>query len=257
MCALYNSDAVVIRSRDYRDYDKIINLFTPYYGRVSAVVKGVKKPKSKLAGIVQSFTYGNYQLYSGKSLGRLVQGKVLHGFQELRTDLVLMSAGMCILELIDKAIPEGEEYPALFGVTLSCFHLLEKSYPPSLVLRIFEAKLIHNLGVSPELSGCINHGSITQGNLYFDPETGGLICETCFEQLTENRGPGRAFPVEKGSINIIKRMFEFPVYKLRTLKPTQLQYDTLEKMLTSMLEVHFGIVCKTKPFFKTNLQRNS
>ncbi len=255
MCALYNTDAVVIKNRDYRDYDKLITLFSPEKGRISAVVKGVKKPKSKLAGIVQSFTYGNFQLYSGKSLDRLTQGKVLQGFSNLRTDLILMSAGMCILELIDKAVPEEQEYSALFGVTLSCFHLLEKDCPPSLALRIFEAKLIYNLGVSPDLSGCVNHGEINNNELmYFDPEVGGLVCENCFTELISNRENVLAFPVERGSINILKRLFELPVYKLRNLKPTQLQYDTIEKILEGMLSVHFGVTCTTKSFFKSNLQ---
>ncbi|OWZ83069.1 DNA repair protein RecO [Natranaerobius trueperi] len=256
MCAVYKTDAIVIKNQDYRDYDKLVTLFSPEYGRISSIVKGVKKPKSKLSGIVQSFTYANFQLYSGRSLDKIVQGKIVHEFGKVRTDLAIMSAGMCILELLDKTIPEGEEYSALFGVTLSSLHLLEKGYSPSLVLRIFEAKLIHNLGVSPDLSGCANHEKEVMSNntrSFFDPESGGLICEECFEKLKayEKDMHISAFPIDFGSVNIIKRLFSLPVYQLRNLKLTSFQNSTIEKVLSHMLKIHFDVVCKTKSFYLT------
>ncbi len=254
MSKLYTTEAIIIKNKDYQEYDKLVTAFSPYHGRISAVVKGVKKPKSKLASVVQSFTYGSYQFHSGKNLDRLVQGKPIHAFAHIKEDLSLMSAGMCMLELLDKAVPEAEEYPALFGVSLSCFYLLEHGYPPAQVLRLFEAKLIDNLGVTPNFHHCINHtGEPDSGERwYFDPSVGGLICESCFEAQLYGHET-HAFPVEKGSVKVLQRMFNYPIYKLKSLRLTQLQSDTVEKILENMLNYHFGITCHTKTFFETSI----
>ena len=251
MSKLYTTDAIILTAKDYRDYDKLLTLFSPEHGRISAIVKGVKKPKSKLSGIVQSFTYGRYQLYLGKSLDRLVQGTVYNGFGHLKGDLMKMSAGMCVLELLDKSVLREQESGALFGVTLSCFYLLEKDYPLQLPLRIFEAKLIDHLGYAPDLSGCLHHGEVASARWYFDPDQGGIVCEPCFEELCSAQESPQAFLLERSSLNIMDRLLNSPVYQLKNLKMTDVQNDTVERVFTSILRAHAGITCKTKSFLET------
>ena len=44
----------VLRRTNYGEADRILNLITPQ-GKISAIAKGVRKPKSKLAGGVEMF----------------------------------------------------------------------------------------------------------------------------------------------------------------------------------------------------------
>jgi DNA repair protein RecO (recombination protein O) len=46
---VYKTAAVVLRHRKLGEADKILTLFTPNYGKLDAVAKGVRRPTSKLA----------------------------------------------------------------------------------------------------------------------------------------------------------------------------------------------------------------
>ncbi len=47
---LYKSEAVVIRRSDLGEADKILTIFTPHFGKLRVVAKGVRKVTSRLAG---------------------------------------------------------------------------------------------------------------------------------------------------------------------------------------------------------------
>jgi DNA repair protein RecO (recombination protein O) len=51
----YQSRAIILKNMDYRESDKIIHLFTEKEGKLSALARGVKKPKSSLRACVQPF----------------------------------------------------------------------------------------------------------------------------------------------------------------------------------------------------------
>ena len=40
---------LVLRHADYADYDRMVTLFSPEYGRIDAVARGCRRPKSPLA----------------------------------------------------------------------------------------------------------------------------------------------------------------------------------------------------------------
>ncbi|MDQ3929945.1 MAG: DNA repair protein RecO, partial [Chloroflexota bacterium] len=53
---LYKSEAVVIKRSDLGEADKILTIFTPHFGKLRVVAKGVRKVSSRLAGHVELFT---------------------------------------------------------------------------------------------------------------------------------------------------------------------------------------------------------
>ena len=63
--AYVSTQALVLRSVNWRENDRIITLLTPQRGRVEALVRGCRKPKSALMGASQLFTLGNYVLFKG------------------------------------------------------------------------------------------------------------------------------------------------------------------------------------------------
>ena len=51
------TEAVVLKAIDYKDNDKLLTLFSPSLGKITAGIKGVKKPKAKLAFAAQPFCF--------------------------------------------------------------------------------------------------------------------------------------------------------------------------------------------------------
>lgn len=80
--------AIVLRRTDFGEADRIINLLTPG-GKVSAMARGVRKPKSKLAGGIEFFALNEIVLIEGKSEMRTLSsarmreffGKILKDFE--------------------------------------------------------------------------------------------------------------------------------------------------------------------------------
>ena len=57
------TDALVLRRADYADYDRMVTLLTPEHGRLDAVARGCRRPRSPLVNAVEPFISGEFQLF--------------------------------------------------------------------------------------------------------------------------------------------------------------------------------------------------
>lgn len=118
------TDAIVLRSIDYKDNDKILTLFTPDMGKITAGIKGVKKPKAKLAFSGQPFCFAEYIL--AERGGRYtVTGAYLHeSFFSLRTDILRFYAACAAAEICLGVLVENENYNGMFIGLIECLKML-------------------------------------------------------------------------------------------------------------------------------------
>jgi DNA repair protein RecO (recombination protein O) len=186
---VYHADALVIRSREYGESDRLLTLFSREHGKIQAVAKGVRKPKSRQRAGAQLFTYADYLLYRGKTLDTINQVSPKESFPHLWTDLDKSLAATAMAELLDLATIPGQPYPELFTLTFSSFFILEQ-YEPALVQSAYTLKLLAHLGHRPRFVECAECGKKVQGErLLFSPEAGGVVCRECqtqMQNLTQN-----------------------------------------------------------------------
>ena len=119
--AVYHADAIVIRSREYGESDRILTIFSRENGKLQAIAKGVRKPKSRQRGGTQLFTYADFLLYRGKSLDTVSQVSPKESFPHLWDDLDRTMAATGIAELLDISVMTEQPQPELFSLTLTCF----------------------------------------------------------------------------------------------------------------------------------------
>ena len=78
--------AIVLRRTDFGEADRIVNLLTPN-GKQVAIVRGVRKPKSKLAGGIEFFSLNEVVLIEGKSeMKTLSSARMCEFFGEILKD---------------------------------------------------------------------------------------------------------------------------------------------------------------------------
>ena len=78
--------AIVLRRTDFGEADRIINLLTPN-GKQVAIARGVRKPKSKLAGGIEFFSLNEVVLIEGKSeMKTLSSARMCEFFGEILKD---------------------------------------------------------------------------------------------------------------------------------------------------------------------------
>ena len=114
------TDAVVLQTLDYKDDDKLLTLFSPSLGKITASIRGVKKPKARLAFAAQPFAFCEYVL-AEKSGRYTVTAAYLHeSFFDLRTDVERFYAACAAAEVVRTVAVENERFQGLFVGFIEC-----------------------------------------------------------------------------------------------------------------------------------------
>ena len=137
--------AYVLRRTNFGEADRILNLITPE-GKISAIAKGVRKPKSKLAGSVEMFTLFEANLHFGKTeLAVLTGARMIRFCKNIVSDYARMEAGSEILKEINRRA-EHVDNPELFEILDKCLFGLDLGYPVDLVFAWFYLNLARTMG---------------------------------------------------------------------------------------------------------------
>jgi len=177
---LYRVSALVLRQRDLGETDRILTLLTRECGKVRAVAKGVRRPRSKLAAAAQLFCCANLQLAAGANLDIVTQCQVRCAFYGLREDLSRLSYASYFADLVDSFVEERDGGDQLFDLLYAALAQAERGSRLELLARVFELRLMSALGYAPELGACIRCGADAQDAwVGFSPALGGVICPNC------------------------------------------------------------------------------
>ena len=146
---VYKTAGIVLRHRKLGEADKILILFTPNYGKVDAVAKGVRRPTSKLAGHVEPLTHSSFLLARGRELDIVTQAETLEPLTPLREDLERVGRALYVAELVDRFTADRQESYSLFRLLLETLRRLATHDDLDLVLRYFEMQPLQETGYRP------------------------------------------------------------------------------------------------------------
>ena len=85
---------IIMKQTPSGEYDRRICLLTKERGKISAFVKGSRKPGNKLCSATNPFSFGIFKLYQGKTSYNVVDVDIHNYFEELRTDYISAYYGM-------------------------------------------------------------------------------------------------------------------------------------------------------------------
>ena len=228
---LYRVSALVLRQRELAEADRILLLLSQERGKLSALAKGVKKPRSKLAGGLQLFSHVRLLLAVGRNLDLITQCQPLESFLPLREDLTRFALASHLAELTDSFTEEGARLPGLFDLLLNSLRGLGASAAPDLIARGFELKLMNLLGYAPQLSGCVSCGKeIALARPSFSISLGGLVCGRCRPRA------GGVVALEGSSLEAMRRLLRLSPQETTSLCLSQQVRGELEGTLRAYLE---------------------
>ena len=163
------TECIVIQSNDYKDNDKILTLFSPTLGKITAGIKGVKKPKAKLAFAAQPFCFAEYVLAEKGGRYTVTSAYLHESFFELRSDVFRFFAGCSAMETVRELSMENEAYAELFVALIECLKTLcltgenaEETLISFLLIALRESGYPIDLGYMEECDGDIGE------RLFFD-----------------------------------------------------------------------------------------
>ncbi|MBQ3219589.1 MAG: DNA repair protein RecO [Clostridia bacterium] len=176
------TSGIVVSSIVYGESDKIINVFTPDKGVVSAKMKSVKKAGAKLKFASEPFCFAEFVFSLGK-VGRTVIGaSLIDSFYPVRLDLKKLYSASAILTFVKKFCRENINCSDVFLLTVNA--LKKIAYGTSQELSSLAEFLISALalcGYAIDVNACHCCGGKITEKVYFDYRTGGFYCEECFD----------------------------------------------------------------------------
>lgn len=182
----YRDHAVVVRTYDFGEADRIIVLLTRAHGLVRGVAKGVRRAKSRFGSRLQPFVLLDVQLYSGRNLDTITAADTLEFFGAGIIEVWENYTSACaVLESAEKlAVAHYGEDPTLFDAVVQALREIQElkdsegeQYPTLIVDRFLLQAMAHE-GWSPSLfncAACNNPGP----HRSFHPGHGGAVCGTC------------------------------------------------------------------------------
>lgn len=171
----FRTDALVLRSADYGENDKIVTLLTAERGKISASMKGVKKAGAKLNFASQPFCFAEYVLAT-KGNRCTVTGASLHdGFYGLREDISALYGAACVTQICDLLLYEGMAGDALLVSAVHALGALSDGGGAGALVRFF-LEALSRAGYPVTADVCPVCGKIPAGRMKFDMECGIFTC---------------------------------------------------------------------------------
>ena len=179
------TDAIVLRRSEWRDYDRMVTLLTPQ-GRIDAVARGCRRPRSPLLAAAEPFTAGEYALFQGGGRFTVEQFRATDTFYPLREDYERLTHGAYWLRLAEMQAMPDQPSEELFALLLRALaHLAYSGLNASMLTMAFELHYLAILGLSPVMDSCVRCGAPVEGNAWFDAAGGGVVCEKCRRALPD------------------------------------------------------------------------
>ena len=148
--------ALVLRSVDYKESDKILTLLTQDQGKLTASARGCRKKGSAIAAGCQLLAWSEMVLYDYQGRWSVKEAATERLFQGVREDILRLALGCYFAEVAELLAVEGEENPELLSLVLNSLHALDKlpDKPLPLVKAAFEWKAMALAGYEPLIDGC-------------------------------------------------------------------------------------------------------
>lgn len=169
--------AVVLHAKPYRENSALCEFITEHYGRLSAVVKGVRSKKSNKKALIQPF-YGVSIMWRGKSdlktLSRIEACN--HLSVELQGKSTL--CGFYVNELLIRLLNHYDPHPYLYQCYLGCIKSLALGENLEIPLRLFEGRLLQELGYAPDwkFHSLSSERLLADQYYQYDPQQGIVDC---------------------------------------------------------------------------------
>jgi DNA repair protein RecO (recombination protein O) len=244
---LYNTQAIVLRSINLSETDKLITFMTQRYGKVKCVAKGARKIKNRSHAAHLPLTLLNL-IYFGKeqqTLYRLNHSDIVESFQDLRDDFSKLYTAVYFAELVDAMVPEADQEIGIYDLLVDSLRALQQDNGRHLLLALFELRLLDHAGYRPELNQCVYCRSLAgSGWVGFAFRRRGIVCDPCSRQ--------HAFDlrVAAGTLSYLKKLLTLDIRWSARLKFPKGLEEEIDRVSHRLILAQVGRELKSYPFIK-------
>ncbi len=176
--------AIVLRVIDFSETSCIVTLFTRDFGKIGALAKGARRPKSSFESALDLLAVCRIVFLhkSSDALDLLTEAKLERRFRAASRDLSRLYAGYYVAELLRELTDFGDPHPDLYAIAEQTLRRLDTDQAVFRLVLRFEMAALRLLGHLPALGACASCGKPidkSTARVPFGVQAGGVLCPRC------------------------------------------------------------------------------
>ncbi len=189
--------AICIRAVDYSETSQIVTFFARETGKIGAIAKGSKRPKSSFDGPIETLSHGEVVFTDSNKdkLATLTEFQQQATLLNLRNNLFALYCCYFAAELLDGLTHDHDPHSGLYDSFLQFLQdasdqqaAVDDRRAMLALLVLFQLTLLNEVGLQPVLNACVNCKnpySADWAQSYFSSSANGLICRDCEMSFTD------------------------------------------------------------------------
>lgn len=234
---------IVIKTQDYSESHKIVTIYSNKLGKISAIARGAKKPKSRMAAVTQPFILGEFFIYINSGLSTIQQGDVVDSLRFIREDIIKTAYAAYIVELTDKLVDSHLPDKYLFDQLYQTLSWIAEhdEVDADIPMMMYELKLFAKGGFAPTVNKCVSCGR-KDTPLYFSIAEGGLLCSRC------NHIDSEAVMLPGNVAKLLHIFVSVELERVGTISVKSANKNLLRQLIDAYYDQYGGYYLKSKRF---------
>lgn len=230
---------IVLNSKDYKEKDKLVEIFSLELGKIFACLKGCKTPTSKLKFAYQPFCFAEFLLSKQGDNYLITNATLLDSFFDITNNAVTYMNSSLILELTGECLVGEHVNSLMFLNVLDTLKVIcYDKVSSKLALIKFCENLLSYFGYKLTFNKCSNCKMDFTNNIFFDLDSGELLCGNC---KTIN-----SMQVSKIELACLRIIDQTDFNRLSSIKFKENVLNSVINLLCENFEYRIGKKLKTK-----------
>ena len=182
----FTVEAVVLKTDDFGDANRVVTLFTKEFGKLEANAYGCRRSRSPLSGALLMFNHISATLTRGAKVDTIRDADILNFYDALTKDLERLAYASLLFEIVNRmTFPRQKE--------IETFDLLKKSLPalntrnPKIAALIGACQFMETTGLQLNFSRCVHCGAEIFDDAAISLLDGGAVCMNCIDNAQDVR----------------------------------------------------------------------
>ena len=148
-----SATGLILRTRSLTETSLIVHWLTPDFGRIATIARGAHRPKSPFLGKLDLFYLADFSFSRSRrsDLHILREVSLRETHSALRLNVLLLHQAAYATACVEQATETETPLSAIYDLTLGFFRHLCEQPAKSQTIFTFELKLLHELGLGPDL----------------------------------------------------------------------------------------------------------
>lgn len=225
---MLKTPALILKKQNLGETDRILTIFSPVLGKKRVIVRGVRKPLSKLAGHLDTMMLSQLILTEEDELPKVAGAILAEPFENIRNSLPLLNKAYAITKIIERITVEDVSERPIFQLTVDTLTRLNLDERWDTNWLFFLAKLSNRLGVSISKFDCGICQKRIEGNGYWRIDEHRLSCISCGEVIN-------SLTLEANTIKMLNLLANKDYFIIKRVNLPELVRDQVEEIYLRLI----------------------